>query len=126
MIDTEILDLCLKVDKVFSDEKKKTYGWNNGVVSFYTENGEYYVTPFCFDVKDYLEKQGYVDSGLPVAYEYSWEYVYDPKNGVIDGYAPGETVYLGGPVNKSEAKKWFDLCRIASARNEEIRNNKTK
>ena len=52
------IDLLGRFNSLMAEYAKK-YGWNNGTVAFITENGEYYVTPFCFEVRDYLEELGY-------------------------------------------------------------------
>jgi hypothetical protein len=83
-LNEDILKMCIRVDgtKVYyplydeysdspitaSPEYARKYGWNNGTVAFITENGEYYVTPFCFEVRDYLEELGYKDIGLYVPF----------------------------------------------------------
>lgn len=83
-LNEDILKMCIRVDgtKTYypiydeysteplsaNPEYAKKYGWNNGTVAFITENGEYYVTPFCVEVRDYLDSIGYRDVGLYVPF----------------------------------------------------------
>ena len=110
----EILDYCLKVDGVTSffpiyneadstplkadPAMAKKYGWNNGKVSFVTEDGSYYVTPYCFEVAEALREMGYEETGIYVPF----------SNGDI-------------PQDKQLAEKWERLCADARKKHDEMR-----
>ena len=80
----EILGYCIRVNGItafyplFNETSSrplnpdpawtKRYGWNNGVVAFVTEDGSYYVTPYCVEVAEVLRALGYVDSGIYVPF----------------------------------------------------------
>ncbi len=84
MIDQNILKLCMKVNGVKTyhpifevtsesalqgdPSKIGKFCWNNGKVAFVTRDGSYYVTPYCFDVADYLRSNGYEESSLFVPF----------------------------------------------------------
>jgi hypothetical protein len=84
MIDQNILNLCMKVNGVktyhplFEVTSERglqgdlncigKYCWNNGKVAFVTRDGSYYVTPYCFDVAEYLRANGYVEGSLFVPF----------------------------------------------------------
>lgn len=86
-------------------EYARTFGWNNGKVSFITEDGSYYVTPYCFEVADALRKAGYKDTGLYVPF----------SNGDI-------------PSDKELAQTWQTLCEEARKKHdaEELEAKKEK
>ncbi len=102
----DIIKYCIKVngitayypidDKISSKaldsspEMSMKYGWNNGKVSFVTEDGSYYVTPFCSEVAEALKNLGYTDGSLYVPF----------SNGDI-------------PSDKNLAEKWEKLCTEA-------------
>lgn len=80
----DILKYCIRVNGISSyypiydevsthvldgnPEYARKFGWNNGKVAFITEDGSYYVTPFCFEVAEALRQQGYEDIGLYVPF----------------------------------------------------------
>lgn len=84
MIDQNILKLCMKVNGVktyhpiFEVTSERglqgdpscigKFCWNNGRVAFVTRDGSYYVTPYCFDVADYLRENGYVEGSVFVPF----------------------------------------------------------
>ena len=84
MIDQSILKLCMKVNGVktyhpmFEVTSERglegdascigKYCWNNGKVAFVTRDGSYYVTPYCFEVADYLRANGYVEGSVFVPF----------------------------------------------------------
>ena len=84
MIDQNILKLCMKVNGVktyhpiFEVTSERglqgdpscigKFCWNNGRVAFVTKDGSYYVTPYCFDVADYLRANGYVEGSVYVPF----------------------------------------------------------
>ena len=84
MIDQNILKLCMRVNGVktyhpiFEVTSERglqgdpscigKYCWNNGKVAFVTRDGSYYVTPYCFDVADYLRDNGYVEGSIFVPF----------------------------------------------------------
>ena len=84
MIDQNILKLCMKVNGVktyhpiFEVTSERglqgdpscigKFCWNNGRVAFVTRDGSYYVTPYCFDVADYLRANGYVEGSVFVPF----------------------------------------------------------
>ena len=84
MIDQNILKLCMRVNGVktyhtlFEVTSERglqgdpscigKYCWNNGKVAFVTRDGSYYVTPYCFDVADYLRANGYVEGSVFVPF----------------------------------------------------------
>jgi len=115
MIDQDILKLCIKVNgmKAFfpqfgqldetplepSVDTVGTYGWNNGVVAFVTPDGSYYVSPFCVEVADYLNKNGYRNA-----------YIYVPFSNMDE------------PSDRIQAQAWKKLCIEAK----ELHNRKEK
>ncbi len=84
MIDQNILKLCMKVNGVktyhpiFEVTSERAlqgdpsqigkFCWNNGKVAFVTRDGSYYVTPYCFEVADYLRENGYEESSIFVPF----------------------------------------------------------
>ncbi len=115
MIDERILKLCMrvngltayfpqynKVDSTPIEPKPEMigkYGWNNGVVAFVTANGDYYVTPYCVEVADYLSSNGYENN-----------YIYVPFSN------------LDEPSDGVQAQAWKKLCMEAK----ELHNQKEK
>jgi len=115
MIDQSILDLCIRVngmtayypqyDKVSETPLEPTpemvgkYGWNNGRVAFVTPKGDYYVTPYCVEVADYLTAHGYQNGYIYVPFS-NWDEPSDPL----------------------EAQKWKKLCVAAR----QLHNEKEK
>ncbi len=115
MISKEILDLCIRVNGLTAfypqfgqlDETPLEptadmvgkYGWNNGVVAFVTPDGSYYVSPFCVEVADYLNKNGYRNEYIYVPFS-NWD---EPSNGI-------------------KAQEWKKLCADAK----ELHNRKEK
>ncbi len=114
-IDSKILDLCIRVNgmRAYYPQYNKVsdsildptpdmigkYGWNNGKVSFVTPNGDYYVTPYCVEVADYLNKHGYENA-----------YIYVP-------FSNGDE-----PSNLVQAMHWKRLCVAAR----QLHNEKEK
>ena len=98
-----ILHMCMKVNGVLAyyplhDETSnrplqpnaswtKKYGWNNGVLAFVTEDGSYYVTPYCMEVVTVLQKAGYTDIGI---------------------YVPFSNTDI--PSDKTMAAQWESMC----------------
>ena len=120
----DILNLCIRVDGKTAyfptydeaepmplqakPEMEKKFGWNNGKVAFVTEDGYYYVTPFCFDVAEKLREIGYEEAGLYVPF----------SNGDI-------------PQDDILADKWKNLCDEArkkydAMRKEEVERERTE
>lgn len=108
----DILKYCIRVNGISSyypiydevsqhvlegdPEYARTFGWNNGKVAFITEDGSYYVTPYCFEVAEALRKEGYQDTGLYVPF----------SNGDI-------------PSDKALAETWQTLCEEARKKHDE-------
>ena len=102
----DILKYCIKVNGVIAyypiynkdasqplestPEMVRKYGWNNGKVSFVTEDGSYYVTPFCIEVAEALKKLGFTEGDLYVPF----------SNGDI-------------PKDTALATRWETLCKEA-------------
>lgn len=102
----EILKYCIRVNGISSyypiydevsqhvlegnPEYARKFGWNNGKVAFITEDGSYYVTPYCFEVAEALRSEGYEDVGLYVPF----------SNGDV-------------PSDKTLAATWQTLCEEA-------------
>lgn len=115
MIEQRILDLCLKVNgmtayypqynKVSESSLEPTpdmvgkYGWNKEIVSFVTPEGDYYVTPYCVEVADYLNSHGYTNG-----------YIYVPFSNWDE------------PSNPIAAQQWKKLCVAAR----QLHNEKEK
>jgi len=115
MVEESILKLCMKVNGITAyypqynnidsnpiepkPEMIGKYGWNNGVVAFVTPNGDYYVTPYCVEVIDYLTNHGYENNYIYVPFSNSDE----PSDGV-------------------KAQAWKKLCMEAK----ELHNQKEK
>ena len=84
MIDKSILKLCMKVNGLmsfypqFNELDNKVieptpdmigkYGWNNEIVAFVTSDGSYYVTPYCAEVTEYLNKNNYTNGYIYVPF----------------------------------------------------------
>ena len=71
---------CLKVDTEFEirEEMYGTYDTNNGKVAFITDKGEYFVSPFFFEMIESLEELGYKKGSFPVYYS-NWDTPKDPE-----------------------------------------------
>lgn len=83
---------CLKVNTEFEIKKEMygTYDKNNGKVAFVTDKGEYFVSPFYFEMIESLEELGYKKGSFPVYYS-NWDTPKDPE----------------------EAKRWEIMCEQA-------------
>ena len=115
MTEQDILKLCMKVNGLtaYYPQYNKVdetpiepkpdmigkYGWNNGVVSFVTKNGDYYVSPYCVEVVDYLNNNGYENNYIYVPFSNNDE----PSDGI-------------------QAQAWKKLCIEAK----ELHNQKEK
>lgn len=102
-MEKKILDLCLKVNGLssyypqFNQVDKSIleptpdmigkYGWNNEILAFVDEKGNYYVTPYCAEVSEYLSKNGYTNG-----------YIYVP-------FSNGEE-----PSDRIVAQEWKKIC----------------
>ena len=114
----DILQYCIKVNgitafyPIFNETSTrplqpeagwvKKYGWNNGRVAFVTEDGSYYVTPYCVEVVEVLRELGYVDSGIYVPFS--------------NGDVPSDSIL---------AAKWEQMC-IDARQQRAIREEREK
>ena len=103
MIDEKILKLCMRVNDLkayypqFNEVDSKPiestpdmvgkYGWNNEIVAFVDQYGDYYVTPYCAEVTECLNKLGYENG-----------YIYVPFSNWDE------------PADKIKAQEWKRLC----------------